>query len=658
MAYGTTNKDDAPDATGVDETQVLAEFKQRLSESKEHSKDWRQEARELYDLRAGHQWKPEDERALQEKYQGAYPLTTFNLTNKYIDAVTGLQINNRQEIRYYPRELGDVGVDEFATGTVKWCRDQSEAEDEETDAFGDVFLTGMAWVEHFLEDSEDPDAGYIAQERRDPMEMYWDPMARRKNLADRRYQVRIKPMTPDEYEEFFGESAQNLEGANSLASEDSSPQHIPIPHDYDKDTARGANAPAKIHVADYQFCRNVQSWKVQAIFPEGPLSQVFTASEWRQTRPALERTGTKYTAERMQTRAYYRAWICGDKIMGKVKELTCGGFTYEAITGQRDRNTNTWYGMGRVIRDPQCWVNKFFASILYTISVNAKGGLLAEEDAFEDQAKAETSWSNPAAITFTAEGALQAGKIQPKPPAPYPQGMDRLMEFTLQLLPLTSGMNPELMGLADRQQPGVLEAQRKQAAMSIIAWVFDAMRRYYKRSGRLMLAMIREYMSEGQLIRISGDSGSQYVPLLKDRLVGKYDMIVDEAPTSINMRERVWVVLQQIIPMALQAQLPIPPDVLDYAPLPAELATKWKQRLQPTPEQQAEQQQAKQTQQRGAAAVIAKDESTAQLNQAKAQATLANAQIAQDAAPIDNALKQLEAMKTAAEAGQQQAGGL
>jgi hypothetical protein len=60
---------------------------------------------------------------------------------------------------------------------------------------------------------------------------------------------------------------------------------------------------------------------------------------------------------------------------------------------------------------------------------------------------------------------------------------------------------------------------------------------------------------------------------------------------------------------------------------------------------------------RAAAAVIAKDESTAQLNQAKAQATLVDAQISQEAAPIANALKQLEAMKTAAEAGQQQAGG-
>jgi hypothetical protein len=656
MAYGTTNTDE-PTATGFDTDEVLEEFKRRNSESEIHSQNWRTEARELYDLQAGHQWSPEDLARLEEKYQGAYPATTFNLVNKYVDAVTGLQINNRQEIRFYPREMGDVGVDEFATGTVRWNRDQCDAEDEETDTFGDVFLTGMGWVEHFLDDSEDPEAGFIAQERRDPIEMKWDPMARRRNLVDRRYQIRIKPMTMDEYEERFGEDAENLEGANSLASGDSSPQRIPIPHDYGSSSASGNSGPSKIHVADYQFCRNKIVYSVTATFPgQEPLKQIFSRKEWRDIKQALERSGTPFDVERMTTKAYYRAWICGDRVMGKVKELKCG-FTYECITGKRDRNTNTWYGIGRVIKDPQCWVNKFFASILYTIAVNAKGGLMAEEDAFEDPVKAEQSWADPAAITYTASGAIAGGKIQPKPPAPYPQGMDRLMEFTLSLLPLTSGMNPELMGLADRQQPGVLEAQRKQAAMAILAWVFDAMRLYYKRSGKLMLSMVREYLPDGQLIRISGPQGTKYLPMLKDKLVGKYDIIIDEAPTSVNMRERVWVILQQIIPMALSAQLPIPPEVLDYAPLPAELAQKWKQRLQPTPQQQQEQEQSKQMQQRGAQAVIAKDESSAALNQAKAQATIAEAGLKQQSTPISDALVQAQTIKTAAEAGAAQAGG-
>lgn len=672
MAYDDSQQPDAPDQEAdqvqsdvLEEDKVVSEFKTRFARARAHSNDWRKEARDLYDLRAGHQWDEDDLAQLKEKYQGSYPAVTFNVSDKYSDAVTGLQINNRQEIRYFPRQLGKVGVDDYATGVVKWCRDQCEAEDEETDVFSDAFWVGMGWVEHFYDDSEDQE-GYIAQERRDPLEMYWDWMARKRNLADRRFQIRIKPMTPEEYREFFGVEAEaSLEGATTdFAADDQSPQIIPIPHDYG--TGQGGQSGTKpIYVADYQWWRSESKVTVQALFPGDmqPSVQEFTETEWAQIGPRLVALGVPHQASApMVRRCYYRAWICGDRIMApagsteKIKKLPCG-FTYEAITGKRDRNTNTWYGMGRVVRDPQRWINKFFSSILYTLSVNAKGGLLAEEDAFEDQRAAERSWANPAAITFTAQGAISGGKIKDKPMAQYPQGMDRLMTFALEALPLTSGMNPELLGLAQRDQPGVLEAQRKQSAMAIIAWVFDAMRRYYKRSGKLMLSMIREYLSDGQLVRIVGQQGAQYVPLMKDRLVARYDVVVDESPTSTNMIERVWMILERMIPMALQAQIPVPPEVIDYSPLPTDLKEKWKQTLQPSPEQQQAQQQQAQLQQRAATAEIVKDESAAQLNQAKAQQTVVETQLKAQAAPIENALKQMEAIRAAADAGNAQAGG-
>lgn len=637
------------------ESEVLKEYLSRLRDSRKHSANWRLEARELYDIRAGHQWSAEDEALIRERYGGAYPTTTFNLMDKYIDAVSGLQINNRQEIRYYPREQGDVGQDEFAGGAVKWCRDQSEAEDEETDSFGDVFLVGMAWLEHYLDDTEDADNGFIAQERRDPLEMHWDPHAKRRNLVDRRWQSRRKKMSLDEYREMFGDD-EGAEGGAEDQDAEGQAGHVSIPDDYDTG-AEGSVMPPGIYIDDYQFWRNEKTWKVVAKFPEGETRQAFDSSEWRDTKKALTLAGIEFTAEAVDTKAYFRAKICNGNIKDGVQRLKCGCFTFEAITGKRDRNTNTWYGMGRVIKDPQAWVNKFFASILYTISSNAKGGLMAEEDAFEDPAAAEQSWANPASITWMAPGAIAGGKTQPKPASQYPQGMDRLMEFTLSLLPLTSGVSPETLGLTDRLQSGVVESQRKQATMSIIAWVFDAMRRYYKRSGKTMLAMIREYLTEGQLMRISGAEGTKYLPLLKDKMAGKYDLIVDEAPTSVNMRERVWAVLQQMVPLAAQLGAPPPPDVLDYAPIPADLASKWKESIKPTPEQEQQKEKAKQIQERAANAAIGKDESQAELNRAKAQATLAQAHLEFQGSQITDALNQAHALKAAAEAGKIQAGG-
>lgn len=657
-------------AVRIDHEEVIEEFKRRKAESDRHQRFYREEARRLNDLRAGHQITEEQKLELRNRYGGGYPEIEFNVMDPHCDAVCGVQINNRQEVRFYPREEGDAGVDEMATGVVKWCRDQSEAEDEESDAFCDLFLTGVGCIEHFLEDEEDPTSQYIGQERRDPIEMGWDPMARKKNLTDRRYQFRLKPFSKDEFEEKFGE---NYEGGGYDAPDALLTQHVTRPEDYDQEDNGGSTLPQPIYVADYQFMRLQTQWKVTAnmVDPQtgqaALMTQLMSSGEWRVVRPALiaagltERSedtpedGQWYEAERVAKKCYYRAWLCGERILGKVYELKCG-FTYEFMTGKRDRNINLWYGIGRGLVSPQMWMNKFFATILYTLMVNAKGGIMAEEDAFEDQAEAERTWANPASITFLKEGALAKGKIQPKPQSPYPQGMDRLMEFTLRMLPQVTGLNPEILGLADRQQPGVLEAQRKQAALAIIAWVFDAMRRYYKRSGKLMLSMIREYLPENQLIRIMGDSGAKYVPLVKDQMTARYDVIPEESPTSVNVQERTWLALREAGPIAAGMGAPPPPSAVKYIPgLPEDFKQEWLKSIKSQmedPQKQQQAQEAQALQKASIAAKTAKDQTQAQLNAAKAQQTQIEAGLTAKLQPISEALAN---MSQAQQIAQQQA---
>ena len=136
------------DGDQAERDRVLREFQQRYKMAKSHWKDWRTEARNLYDFIAGRQWSDEDLAKLNEEQR---PVVTFNIAGKYMDAITGLQINNRQEIRYFPRTNGAAKVNELMTGAVAWCRDLSNMIDEETDAFYDATLTGLGWMEGYLD---------------------------------------------------------------------------------------------------------------------------------------------------------------------------------------------------------------------------------------------------------------------------------------------------------------------------------------------------------------------------------------------------------------------------------------------------------------------------------------------------------------------------
>lgn len=620
--------DKAGVASGGEENKdVLATFQARLKHAQSHWSEWRTEARDLYDCMAGHQWDTEDSAKMHDDLR---PMVTFNVSGKYLDAVTGLQINNRQQTQFFPREMGDAQVNEVLTGAVEWARDLCNQADEETDAFYDCIVTGMGWIECWLDKDLDP-AGVPCGRRVDPLEMYADPAARQRNLEDARYVIRIRYMDHDDYKEIFKEdyAPTDRDEMDTTDLEDDGIELIRTPQDYDDEPGSDTNGSRekRCPVADYQYWKREK--RIVVTVPgmgEKDLSEAQFAKA-KEFLDAAKAEGHKVQIQEIKRKVYYRALISGSKIGQHGPSPYQRGFTYHPVTGKRDRNKSTWYGIGRSIRDPQKWVNKFFSTILYTLMVNAKGGLMAEENAFKDARKAESEWAKPESITWLKEGSLSGAKpkVIEKPVARYPEGLDRLMQFSMAALPQTSGLNLEIMGMADRVQAGVVEAQRKQSAMAIIAWAFDAMRRYYRSIGRQQAQYVLEYMPENTLIMINGPTTKQYVPLVKQQNSLKFDVIVDEAPTSVNMKERVWGVLENIIPSLIKAGIKIPPEVLDYSPLPADLAAKWKKAMQPSPEEQQDQKRAKEAELSKTEGEAAEKQTGAQLNLAQAKKAMADA---------------------------------
>jgi hypothetical protein len=607
---------------GKTHVEIATDFTSRLKQSKSHWEGWRQEARMLYDLIASRQWDEEDEARMKEELR---PMVTFNVSGKYMDVLTGLHINNRQDIRYYPREQGDVKVNELMTGAVTWGGDLCNAQDEETDAFFDCALTGLGWMEGLMDYDLDP-GGVPARQRVDNMEMFPDPTARKRNLEDAKFLIRIRYVDHEEYEELMG---FEYEGSGDedvgLDNEDDGVQFIEEPHDYPEIGPGNGNAAEKrkkCAVADYQWWKKEVRWLATA---PGYGQKELTEEQYQAYEQFFEMAkarGAPMQVQKIRRKVYYRAFVSNGKVGKAGQSPYQQGFTYHAITGKRDRNKNTWYGVGRSLVDPQKWLNKFFSTILYAMMTNAKGGIMAEDGFFKDQRKAEAEWADPSSITTVNKGGLSSPggpKFAPKPPANYPQGLDRLMEFTLSSLPQTTGMPVELMGLSERMQPGIVEAQRKQSAMSIIAWAFDAMRRYYRSVGKQMARYVIDYMPENTLVLVSGEAGRQYVPLLKQMLAVSFDIIVDEAPTSTNQQERTWLALQSLIPQALQAQIPIPPEVIKYAPIPQDLIEEWMKLLQPNPEAEQKKQMAEQLLAGKTAAETAEKQASAQLKGAQAQ---------------------------------------
>ena len=66
------------------------------------------------------------------------------------------------------------------------------------------------------------------------------------------------------------------------------------------------------------------------------------------------------------------------------------------------------------MRDPQMWANKWLSQTLHILNTTAKGGIVAEEDAFADMTEAEDKWAQPDTIVWATTGAMSQQRIMPR----------------------------------------------------------------------------------------------------------------------------------------------------------------------------------------------------------------------------------------------------
>lgn len=618
-----------------------------------HANDWREEATKDYAFRDGDQYTDDERRILED--QGRPPIV-FNRIGAIIDAVSGQEISNRQEVRYIPREYDDQQPTDLLTSAALWFRDQADADDNDSEAFRDTITGGMGWTETRL-DYEDNPEGMLVDDRVDPFEMVWDYNARKNNLADASRVWRVRCLPIEEARAFaasFGiedltDEDLHAEWAAQGVWDGKSEPHV---SEGTRDRLAGRrSASGELEEAVIVHCQWIERedvYRVPMPSPDGSMKpqdlsgEEYDAFKGQAKERGIEIDEAAFGIRKRKRKVRYQAFL-GNKVL-KVMPTACPDhFNFKCITGKRDQKSGQWYGLVRNMRDPQSWSNKLYSQILHIINSQAKGGILAERGSFDNDTDAQDSWARTDRITWVKPGKLSgnAPSWAPKPVAQVPPALQYLMDVANTGIHQVSGVNMELLGMREADQAGVLEYQRRQAGLTILQPMFDNLKAYRREQGELILWYIQNDLSDGRLVRIVGKQQAQFVKLVKQATL-EYDIIVDDMPTSPNQKEKNWQIITQMLPVIKDM---LTPEVMlalaEDSPLPSATIQKL-QKLQ----EQASQSPAAQLQEKMGQLEAMVLETKAQLQAAQADKAKAEAQKALSEQPTDSnaelALKEAE----------------
>ena len=567
------------------EEDLIAIIRRKRKLADQAQSQWRKDARADFAFLAGHQWDSEETAALEEMKRLA---VVFNRIEPTIESIAGHEGNNRTAGKYLPRGVAvDAPVAELLSNAADWVRDQCDAEDEESDAFVDMLSCGIGASETTLDYDTNPD-GEITISRVDPLSLRWDPAARKRNLVDCTWVQRDKRMTLAEIISDWPEAKDRL-GAKAVAEtdtdqfedEDGEPHNASKAHEYTNDQSDENVSKNYRTVICHEWYENRPYMRV--LDPMTQQVQDLEMEEFERVQQAAQAglVAPPTQAVQLKKRVYKQAFMCEGVLLEERESITQKGFTINFITGRRDRNRNSWYGVVRPMRDPQKFANKYLSLMEALVRGGQKGGLMVEDGATDNPKKLEDDWAKQDSVIYVNDGALSQGKIQPKPPVVFPPGPEKLLEFSISSIRDVTGVNLEALGLADRNQPGILEMQRRESALTILAPLFNSLRRYRKVQGRVLADLIIRYINDGRLIRVvQGDGTEQFVPLMRLPETMEYDVVVDSSSNAPDQKARTFAIMSQLIPALEKSGFPTPPEILDYVPLPQSLIQKWKVAVQ------------------------------------------------------------------------------
>jgi hypothetical protein len=496
----------------------------------------------------------------------------INKCQPYVKAVNGLMIQNRQRAKY--TAMLDSGDRELYSRNANvlhtYIRNKARAAQIETQQNRNVLIKGYGAIETAMTYEEgysttDPNGEFVMEEVTD--DCGWDPMARKPNLTDRRWDYYRRSFSLEDALKKFQDSSEEDFEAGSEDTDGGGFKYDPdiYPYDrskldtgyewnnekdktvwvyfytwYDNETFYRAENPIKKLTNPFAIQRamlemdaiEAQTEQEDSMFRFDPTAETLTFNE--EVKAKLEELFEDLIECFPYTRkVFYRAVISGEKVFTKFRLPSQKGSTVKFKTGDWYNKSKIWTGMINPMMEPTRYYNKSLTALMYTIDANSKGGFIGEEGITDDHADVEARINKTDAMVWVKDGGID--RIKPKKEAFTPTGYEQIIQLSDQAISDTMGFDlATLVSNEQNKDNALLHRQLVKQVKSTLAEYFDADQNYLEEHARLMLDLMRIYAENnvGSIVRILGDEGDDFLRISQDMFAPDYDIEIQEAPET------------------------------------------------------------------------------------------------------------------------------
>lgn len=552
----------------VDE--LLRTIRDNIEASWKTTEKWRIDAEENYAFAENDQW---DEETLKTLKAEGRPSVTMNKILPILRMLSGLERQNRMDMKVFPRNGGATDDADIMTQLVKFVDDDNLAMFKRSRKSNDVNITGRGYLETDISYDENL-MGDIVIRRRNPLSVFDDPLADEWDYSDGRWIAVGDWMTEEEAKELWPEFDDVIKVGDWLKG-----SSLPSGSQYSGDRLSLDSLfidqrTKRVRVFDYWYKKrevvrlaiNTATGDVRPATPKFLAKVPMLPPDEQANLRLIDR---KMTTIRVAT---VMNWLV---LQDKASPFEHGMFPITRYLGiQFYRQPN---GIVHYLKDPQKISNKARAQMLNHLNRSGNSGWLNQKGQGADPALLEKFGSSPGVV-------IEWDKSKPEriEPVQLSTGHFQLAKEADEEVQSISGVNAELLGFTTHSSTvsGRAIDLRKQGGLTGNEDLFDNALMGDKILGLQLIGCIQQtYTPErvqrvianrklrepdspvAQLMaRVQAGPGAPPEPgmpppppppnlddLIERCLKADYDYIVDRAPASVSVREAQYKDLKEMV---------------------------------------------------------------------------------------------------------------